>query len=266
MRLDGAPAYLPAWKDKVSLLHKTLTTKPMTAKILKYLFNQHFLPSIIYRTYGNALSESNFDKYILKPLLPAIKHRLKLPSTTPNHVIFHSEGYALCHPFQRALAMHLRHLMRVLSLDHPASLILKHHCRLLQTQHRIQEFPLSIAVDIQHNTSTDYILAFNRICAKYRLTVHPHLSLHTFCDTSSTFISALFTLPTTRRSLHASQLRKCTHDNLLRFINDIPATPSHHQYGTRCAKCQCGTDIPPSTTIERSVARSLHLLPDTPIR
>ena len=161
--------------------------------------------------------------------------------------------------------MHLRHLMHVLSPDHPASLILKHHCHLLQIQHQMHEFPLSIAVDIQHTNSTDYILAFNRICAKYRLTVHPHLSLHTFCDTSSMFISALFTLPTAHCSLHASQLRKRTHDNLLRFINDIPAPPSHHQYGTRHAKHQCRINIPPSTTVECTVVRSLQLLPATPI-
>ena len=99
MHLDSLPAFIPAWNTKVAQLHKTFSSKPMTSSILKYMFNQYFLPSIMYRTYGNALDEHAFDKHILSPLLPAIKHRLKLPSTAPNHLLFHSDAYALKHPF-----------------------------------------------------------------------------------------------------------------------------------------------------------------------
>ena len=232
MRLDGLPAYIPAWKSKVAQLHKTFSSKPMTSSILKYMFNQYFLPSVVYRTYGNALDERAFDKHILSPLLPAIKHRLKLPSTAPNHLLFHSEAYVLKHPFQRTFTMHMRHVMCLLSLDHPASLLFKHHCRLLQLTYDVSEFPLAFAVEIDQRNSSDYVLSLNRIFAKYRLTIHPHPSVCSFHDTSFTHISPLYLLPVANCIASAKAACKCTTDDLLHFDHTVPATPTRHSYGT----------------------------------
>ena len=65
--LDGFTAIVPAWKTKVAQVQKTFSSKPITSSILKYMFNQYYLPSVVYCTYDNALDEHAFDKHILSP-------------------------------------------------------------------------------------------------------------------------------------------------------------------------------------------------------
>ena len=175
LRLDGNPeAAVAQMRRTAGAIAGAIKHKAVNYRIVRYVVRNVMLPSLAYRTWGQAVPLAQLAD-LEKIWLPVVKRKLGLASSTPTDILRDPAGYNIPSLEAEILQRHVPEVLRRLSHPAPMMRVTEHHLRLVQNTLQLPDFFLATTtparpLDILRH---DYYVWLHSLLARYDLTVRP---------------------------------------------------------------------------------------------